>query len=104
MFITSMKVRYDVLFLFSKSVPQSFLIYFPLDSIDCGVKVLKCCNTPFCRRMATMTWFLTVLVFIAITQGICEKYIIVSAQQAALEHDYDPKIVGAYSEMKNILV
>lgn len=31
---------------------------------------------------------------LAIVQGISEKFVTISAQQAALEHDYDPDIIG----------
>lgn len=69
------------------------------DTIDCGIKVLKWCNTPWCRKLGTTTTFLTVLIILAIIQGICEKFIIISAHQAALEHDYDPKIIGTNFEI-----
>lgn len=62
--------------------------------MDCGIKVLRCCNTPRWRKLGTTTTFLTVLILLAIVQGISEKFISISAQQAALEHDYDPDIVG----------
>lgn len=64
------------------------------DSIDCGIKVLNCCNTQRWRKLGTTTTFLTVLILLAIVQGISEKFISISAQQAALEHDYDPDIIG----------
>lgn len=62
--------------------------------MDCGIKVLNCCNTPRWRKLGTTKTFLTVLIFLAIVQGISEKFISISAQQAALEHDYDPDIIG----------
>lgn len=75
--------------------PNTFCFFF-LDSVDCGIKVLKCCNTPRWRKLGTTKTFLTVLILLAIVQGISEKFISISAQQAALEHDYDPDIVGKY--------
>lgn len=70
------------------------LISIFLDSVDCGIKLLRCCNTPRWRRLGTTKTFLTVLILLAIVQGISEKFISISAQQAALEHDYDPDIIG----------
>lgn len=65
-----------------------------LDSIDCGIKVLKCCNTPKCRKLGTTKTFLSVLILLAIVQGISEKFIVISAQQAALEHDFNSDVIG----------
>lgn len=59
--------------------------------------MLKCCNTPQCRKLGTTKTFLTVLIVLAIVQGISEKFITISAQQAALEHDYDPNVIGECS-------
>lgn len=67
---------------------------FFLESIDCGIKLLNCCNTPRWRKLGTTKTFLTVLISLAILQGISEKFLSISAQQAALEHDYDPDIIG----------
>ncbi|XP_031618934.1 solute carrier organic anion transporter family member 74D isoform X2 [Contarinia nasturtii] len=63
------------------------------NSVDCGIQVLKCCDTPRWRQMGTTKTFLTVLILLAIVQGICEKFISISANQAALEHDYNPDII-----------
>lgn len=59
--------------------------------------MLKCCITPQCRKLGTTQTFLTVLIVLAIVQGISEKFITISAQQAALEHDYDPNVIGECS-------
>lgn len=64
------------------------------DSIDCGIKAIGCCTSLKWQKLGTTKTFLTVLIFIAIVQGIAEKYISISALQAALEFDFDPDIVG----------
>lgn len=56
--------------------------------------MLKCCNTAWCRKLGTTKTFLTVLIVLAIVQGISEKFILISAQQAVLEHDYDASVIG----------
>lgn len=79
------------------SVVKSFdliLTWTFLDTVDCGIRVLRCCNTPRWRKLGTTKTFLTVLILLAIVQGVSEKFISISAQQAALEHDYDPNIIG----------
>lgn len=65
-----------------------------LDSIDCGIALCKCCNTPGCHKLGNKRTFLIVLVVCALIQGAIESYFRVSAKQAALNHDFDPRIVG----------
>lgn len=67
-----------------------------LDSIDCGIKMLKCCNTPKWRKLGTTKAFLAVLILLAIVQGISEKFITISAQQAALEYDFNSNVIGEF--------
>lgn len=74
-----------------------------LDAIDCGIKVLKCCNTPKCRKLGTTKTFLSVLILLAIVQGISEKFIAISAQQAALEHDFNSDVIGRFWRNLKIL-
>lgn len=64
------------------------------DTIDCGIKALNCCNTPRFRKLATTKTFLTVLILVAIVQGVSEKFVFISAEQAAFEHDYDENVIG----------
>lgn len=68
-----------------------------LDQVDCGIKALNCCNTKRCRQLGTTRTFLIVLIILAIVQGVSEKFIAISANQAALEHDFDPDVVGELS-------
>lgn len=72
---------------------------FHVESVDCGIRVLKCCNTPRCRQLGTTKSFLIVLILLAIVHGICDKFLTISAQQAALEHDYDTEIIGKHSKL-----
>lgn len=65
-----------------------------LDQVDCGIKAINCCNTKKWRQLGTTRTFLIVLIILAIVQGISEKFIAISAHQAALEHDFDPDVVG----------
>lgn len=67
-----------------------------LDSIDCGITALKCCNTPGCQKMGNKKTFTIILGFAALFQGACEANFRVSAKQAALNHDYDPQLVGEW--------
>lgn len=63
------------------------------DSIDCGISILKCCNTPGCQKLGNKRTFMIVLVFCALIQGAIESYFRISAKQAALTHDFDPRII-----------
>ncbi|CRK86316.1 CLUMA_CG000032, isoform A [Clunio marinus] len=63
------------------------------DSIDCGISVLKCCNTPRCQKLANKKTFMIVLGICAILQGAIESYFRISAKKAAMIHNYDPRIV-----------
>lgn len=63
-----------------------------LDSIDCGV--FKICNTPSCQKMANKRSFMIVLIACGFIQGAIEMYFRISAKQAALTHDYNPRVVG----------
>lgn len=65
-----------------------------LDQNDCGIKALNCCKTPRCFRLGTTRTFVAVLVLLAIVQGVAEKFVAISAHQAALEHDFHPDVVG----------
>lgn len=78
--------------------PKIFVNLFEifLDSVDCGIKVLNCCNTPRCRLLGTTKTFLTILILLGIVQGICEKFITISVHQAALEHDFDANVIGKF--------
>lgn len=67
-----------------------------LDSIDCGITALKCCNTPGCQKLGNKRLFMAVLVFCALIQGAIETYFRISGKQAAMTHDFDPRIVGKY--------
>lgn len=69
---------------------------FTTDSIDCGIKLIRCCTSARYQKLGTIASFVTVLVLIGIAQGTSEKYISISAQQAALEHDFDPNVVGMH--------
>lgn len=71
-----------------------FILFYILDSVDCGIKLLKCCNTPRWRMLGTTKMFLTILILLGILQGISEKFFTISVHQAALEHDFDAKIIG----------
>lgn len=62
--------------------------------MDCGITVLKCCNTPRCQALANKKSFMVVLIFCGLIQGAIETYFRTSAKQSALNHDYDPRIVG----------
>lgn len=64
------------------------------DSIDCGIRMIPCCTSARYQKFGTIALFVSVLVLVGIAQGTSEKYISISAQQAALEHDFDPNIVG----------
>lgn len=55
---------------------------------------MNCCNTPRFRKFGTTKTFLTVLIFVAIVQGVSEKFVFISAEQAAFEHDYDENVIG----------
>lgn len=70
--------------------------YLKLDSIDCGVTALKCCNSPSCQKMGSKKTFMIILIFCGIIQGAIEQYFRISAKQSALTHDYDPRIIGMY--------
>lgn len=43
-----------------------------------------------------MKAFLIILIFVGIIQGMSEKFMLISIQQAALEHDFDPITIGAW--------
>lgn len=68
-----------------------------LGAIDCGITTLGWCNTPTCQKLGTVKAFLTVLILVGIVQGAAEKFVSISVEQAALEHDYNPDVVGLYS-------
>lgn len=65
-----------------------------LESLDCGITAMGCCNTPGCQKLGTTKSFLTILIFAGIFQGAVETYFRISAKQAALTHSYDPQVVG----------
>lgn len=65
-----------------------------IDSIDCGITALGCCNTPTCQKLGTSKSFVTVLVLVGIVQGASEKYLTISAKQAAQEHNYSLELLG----------
>lgn len=67
---------------------------FYLDSIDCGITALRLCNTPSCQKMANKRTFMIILISCGLIQGAIEMYFRISTKQAALTHDYDPRIVG----------
>lgn len=71
---------------------HSLLLF--VGSIDCGITTLGWCNTPACQKLGTVKAFLTVLILVGIVYGAAEKFLSISVQQAALEHDYDPDVVG----------
>lgn len=56
--------------------------------------MIRCCTSTRYQKLGTITAFVSVLVLVGIAQGTSEKYIAISARQAALEHDFDPDIVG----------
>lgn len=64
--------------------------------MDCGIAAFKCCNTPGCQALANKRTFMIVLIFCALIQGAIEAYFRISAKQSALNHDYDPRIVGEF--------
>lgn len=64
------------------------------DAVDCGIKAIQCCGSPRCQKLGTTTTFVSVLVLVAIIQGASEKLVSISIQQAALEHDYNPTVIG----------
>lgn len=65
-----------------------------LDSIDCGITSLKCCNTPRCQKLGNKKTFLVVLILSGIIQGAIETYFRISAKQAAVQHEFSPIIIG----------
>ena len=65
-----------------------------LDSIDCGITALRLCSTPRCQEMANKKTFMIVLIACGFIQGAIEMYFRISTKQAALTHDYNPRIVG----------
>lgn len=44
--------------------------------------------------LGTTKTFLIILILTGIVQGISEKFLTISVHQAALEHDFDTKIIG----------
>lgn len=65
-----------------------------LDSIDCGITAIGCCNTPKCQEMANKRSFTIILILCGFIQGAVEIYFRISAKQAALNHEYSPMLVG----------
>ena len=65
-----------------------------VDSIDCGIVALGCCNSPKCQKMGNKKTFTIILVLCGVIQGAIESYFRISAKQSALTHDYDPRIIG----------
>lgn len=72
-------------------------------SIDCGITALGWCNTPACQKLGTVKAFLTVLILVGIAHGTAEKFVSISVQQAALEHDYSPNVVGESCDIAIVL-
>lgn len=68
----------------------------PIESIDCGILAIGCCNTHGCQRMGTSKAFLIILVLVGIIQGAIERYFWLSAQSAALQFGYDTVIVRRF--------
>lgn len=44
--------------------------------------------------LGTTKTFLTILILLGVVQGISEKLLTISVHQAALEHDFDSKVIG----------
>lgn len=86
-----MKVCWEQMDSFKTIKSNSHLV---IDAIDCGIKKIGCCTSSRWQKLGTTKSFLTVLVLVAIVQGISEKFMWISAQQAALEHDFKYKVVG----------
>lgn len=61
-----------------------------IESLDCGVTAMKCCNTPACQKLGTSTLFVTLLIFIGIVLGTSERFFQLSARQAAVELNFQP--------------
>ena len=78
----------------SHEVLQHIEINVLLDSLDCGITAIGCCNTPGCQRMGNTKTFLTILILAGLLQGGVETYFRISAKQAALQNDYNPVIIG----------
>lgn len=71
---------------------------FTTESIDCGIKIISCCTSARWQKLGTIAAFVSVLVLVGIALGTSEKYFSISARQAALEHDFDPDVVGMHRQ------
>lgn len=71
----------------------SIIVYY-LDQLDCGITALGCCNTPTCQKLGNTKVFLVLFSLTGIFQGAAQSFFRVTARQAAVEHDYNPALVG----------
>lgn len=67
-----------------------------VDSLDCGITAIECCNSHACQKMGTSKSFLIVLSLVGIVQGTIERYFAISARQAAVQFGYDAVVVGKF--------
>lgn len=68
--------------------------FISVDSLDCGITAIRCCQTPGCQKMGTTKSFLTILIFVGLLQGAIEMYFFLSVKQAAIQHSYNTTLVG----------
>lgn len=72
----------------------NLFLFYTIESLDCGVTAIGCCNSHGCQKLGTSKSFLIILSLIGIFQGAIERYFFISAKQAAVEFGYDPVLVG----------
>ena len=63
------------------------------EALDCGIVACRCCNSPACQKLGTTKSFLIVLIIAGIIQSAVEAYFKIAVEQAAVELDYESKVV-----------